>query len=398
MRRVDLHFIRRLDWSGIFAVVLLIAVGIAFLFSAGFRGDDRPIMGYYERQLGWAAIGCVLFLVFARLDYRIWIRWAWLIYLLALALLLLVCVPGFGVRMFGARRWIELSGIRMQPSEVMKLALILALAGLFGNPGRDLRKARYVVGALILTALPMAAIMEQPDLGTAMIFPPIAMAAMFAAGVPGRYLARLAGMGLLLAAVLAGFLVVPHMMGVDAATQDRLSAMVGVEGYQRDRILVFLDSSLDPLGAGWNKAQSRIAIGSGRMWGKGYLNGQQNLLGFLPRTVAPTDFIYAVIGEEAGFAGSLAILFLFSILLLSLLRTAGNAPDRHGAVLCAGVAAMLFCHVFINIAMTAGLMPITGVPLPLVSYGGTFMVGIMSALGMAQSVHVRKIRSENFQP
>ena len=134
------------------------------------------------------------------------------------------------------------------------------------------------------------------------------------------------------------------------------------------------------------------------MWGKGYMNGQQNLLGFLPRTVAPTDFIYAVIGEETGFAGSLALLFLFSMLLLSLLRIAGDSPDKYGAVLCVGVASMLFCHVFINIAMTAGLMPITGVPLPLVSYGGTFMVGIMSALGMAQSVHVRKIRSENFQP
>lgn len=398
MRRLGLDFIRRLEWSGLLAAGLLVAVGIAFLFSAGFRGDERPIMGYYERQLGWAAIGCVLYLVFAGLDYRIWIRWAWWIYLLALALLLLVFVPGLGVRTYGATRWIELAGIRMQPSEVMKIALILALARLFGSRTRDPRQARHVVAALALTALPMAAVIKQPDLGTALIFPPLALAVMFAAGVPGRYLARLIGIGLLLAAVLAGFAVAPHMLGLDQATQDRLSAMVGIEGYQRDRLLVFLDSSLDPLGAGWNKAQSQIAIGSGRMWGKGYMNGQQNLLGFLPRTVAPTDFIYAVIGEETGFAGSLALMFLFSMLLLSLLRIAGDSPDKYGAVLCVGVASMLFCHVFINIAMTAGLMPITGVPLPLVSYGGTFMVGIMSALGMAQSVHVRKRRSENFQP
>lgn len=398
MRWLGLHLIRRLEWSGVLAAALLIAIGIAFVLSAGYRGDEQPVMGYYERQLAWAAIGGVLFLVFARVDYSVLLRRAWWIYLMAIALMLLVFVPGLGVRMYGATRWIEFHGVRMQPSEVMKLAMILVLARFFGNPLRDLRQARHVFAGLALAAVPMLIVIKQPDLGTALIFPPIVMAVMFAAGVPGRYLMRLIGVGLALVGVAAGFLVVPHMIGLDAAKQDRLSAMVGVEDYQRDRVLVFLDSSLDPLGAGWNKAQSRIAIGSGRMWGKGYMNGQQNILGFLPRTVAPTDFIYAVIGEETGFMGSLVLLFLFSILLFSLLRIAGDSSDKSGLILCVGVAAMLFCHVFINIAMTAGLMPITGVPLPLVSYGGTFMVGILSALGMAQSVHIRKPRSETFQP
>ena len=162
--------------------------------------------------------------------------------------------------------------------------------------------------------------------------------------------------------------------------------------YQRERVLVFLDSSRDPLGAGWNKIQSEIAVGSGGLAGKGYLMGTQNILGFLPRTVAPTDFIFSVIAEEMGFVGSATLLSLFAVLLLGGVRAAHRARDKMGRLLAAGVVTLLFAHVFVNMAMTVGLMPITGIPLPLISYGGSFMVCMMAALGLVQGVYVRRPR------
>jgi len=160
--------------------------------------------------------------------------------------------------------------------------------------------------------------------------------------------------------------------------------------YQKNRILVYLNVNADPLGAGWNKLQSQIAVGSGGLFGKGYLKGTQNILGFLPRTVAPTDFIYSVVAEESGFAGSLLLLALYITVVMRCMRAAVAARDTFGRLLSAGVGVLIFSHVFVNIAMTIGLMPITGVPLPLMSYGGTFMVSIMTALGLVQSVSLRR--------
>jgi rod shape determining protein RodA len=160
--------------------------------------------------------------------------------------------------------------------------------------------------------------------------------------------------------------------------------------YQKNRILVYLNVTKDPLGAGWNKLQSQIAVGSGGLFGKGYLKGTQNILGFLPRTVAPTDFIYSVVAEETGFAGSLVLLALYTTLIMRCMRAAVRARDRLGRLLAAGISVLIFTHVFVNIAMTVGLMPITGLPLPLMSYGGSFMVSTMIALGLAQSVYLRR--------
>ena len=160
--------------------------------------------------------------------------------------------------------------------------------------------------------------------------------------------------------------------------------------YQKERILVFLDPARDPLNKGWNKIQSEIAVGSGGLTGKGYLNGTQNILGYLPRGVAATDFIFSVIAEEMGFAGSMLVLVLFSALLLSIARAALRAPDRLGRYLCLGVLGMMFAHIFVNIGMTIGRMPVTGLPLPLISYGGSFMLSTMMALGLTQSVYSRR--------
>ena len=199
---------------------------------------------------------------------------------------------------------------------------------------------------------------------------PISLAMMFVAGIPMRSLAILTLLGLMMLPV----------------------GWFALGDYQKERIMVFFDPARDPHGAGWNKTQSEIAVGSGGMAGKGVLKGTQNILGFLPRTVAPTDFIFSVVAEELGFMGSALTLCLFGALFSAGIRTSIRAPDRFGALLAVGVVAMLFSHVFVNIAMTIGLMPITGLPLPLISYGGSFMLSTMIAIGIVQSVYIRRLR------
>jgi len=302
----------------------------------------------------------------------------------------LVFVPEVGLKMYGARRWIQVAGIRVfQPAELMKIAFVILLARLFGYPGRDVRHWRYLVIGLFVTFVPAVLILKQPDMGTAMIFFPVLLGVMFAAGAPGRKIAVfLISAGLIVIFALSAILLPPRL-GMPENDHKRLLTHVGINPYQRERILVFFDSRRDPLGSGWNKAQSQIAVGAGGLLGKGYMQGTQNILGFLPRTVAPTDFVFSVVAEETGFAGALTALTLFGVLFYGGLRAAYAACDKLGSMLCVGLITMLFCHVFINIAMTVGLAPITGIPLPFVSYGGTFMISTMSALGIMQSVHIR---------
>lgn len=381
--------LRRSDAVLTVCVAALLAAGVAFIFSAGYRGDALPAANLYRKQLLWCAAGLASYLVMAAADYRIWIRNAWYVYAVALAALALVEVPGLGAARYGATRWLDLGPIQTQPSEPAKIGVILVLARVLGGPGRDVESPLCLALALAAAGLPVLLILAQPDLGTAMVIPPVTMAVMFVAGVSGAALRRLALAGLLVVLIVVAAAVVPERLGCDRDQCDRIAGMVGLSPYQRMRIMVFLDSDLDPLGAGWNKVQSQIAVGSGGLWGKGYLHGTQNLLGFIPRTVAPTDFVFSVIAEETGFVGSATLIGLYLAVCFAALRAAVIAPDKPGRLLCVGLATLLFCHVFINIAMTIGLMPITGLPLPLVSYGGTFMVGTMAALGMIQNVHAQ---------
>jgi len=222
--------------------------------------------------------------------------------------------------------------------------------------------------SLVLMAVPFALIVKQPDLGTAMMLVPVTVLMLFVAGTPLRHLLTLA---------LVALLMLP--VGWEAMTE-----------YQRERVRVFLDPGRDPMGAGWNKIQSEIAVGSGRLWGKGYLEGKQNVLGFLPRTVAPTDFVYSVIAEEKGFVGSAILLLLYAVVLTAGIRAAVEARDKAGRLMAVGITGLVFCQVFVNLAMTIGLLPITGLPLPLISYGGSSMLSIMAGLGLTQSVYVRR--------
>lgn len=360
--------LKRLDWGFLLTVFALMGVGLAFIYSASSRSEGTVLTELTQRQLQWILTGLVLFVMVVAADYRRVGESAWAAYLVGLVLLVLVLF--MGTKIYGAVRWLNLFGIQVQPAEFAKLGTVLMLARFLSNPGRDMADPRTLFKALMLIALPMLLIMRQPDLGTAATLLPVAFVMMFVAGVPPRYLFLL---------ILAGV----------------LTAIPGwflLHDYQRERIHVFFDPARDPLGTGWNSIQSGIAVGSGGLTGKGFMMGTQNILGFLPRTVAPTDFIFSVIGEETGFVGSVTLLALFAVLVGGCLRAALASRDKLGRLLSVGVITLLFSHIFVNMAMTVGLMPITGLPLPLVSYGGSFMMCTMLGLGFVQSVYVRRIR------
>ena len=375
---------------------LLLTTGVFFIYSSTYISDDAAVRPLYLRQLVWILVGVVLYIWFTVADYRQLKRYEWAIF--GGSVILLVLVLFVGRTMFGAKRWIMIyAGIGIQPSELAKLATIILLAGRLSEPGRNRRTPHELILTLLLVALPAALILQQPDLGTAMVFLPTAFVLMFVAGVPFRYIGGLAGAGLCMVLLLLSALLLPARLGASEETQERVAAWTGLSAYQRARIEVFFNPALDPLGAGWNRRQSEIAVGSGGLRGKGYLQGTQNILGYLPRSVAPTDFIYSVIAEEKGFIGATTVLGAFLVMLVMILTTALRTLDAHGRLLCVGVATFLFFHVFINIAMTVGLMPITGLPLPLLSYGGSFLMVVMSALGIVQSVYVRCDRRTSYR-
>lgn len=364
------------DWLAVLLAAILLGTGLSFIYSASWRGEEMGIVGsWFRRQIWWAALGTVLATALAAVDYRFWIRTAWWLYLAALGLLALVLVVG--TKVYGAYRWLNVFGVLVQPSEFAKVALVVLLARVLGGGALAPRSFGTLAVGLLLMALPFLLILVEPDLGTAMVLVPTTAIMLFAAGAAFRHLAGLAllgvgGIGLALSP-LGHFL---------------------LSDYQHERILTFLDPSRDPLGSGWNALQSAIAVGSGGFWGKGFLNGSQNVLGFLPRTVSPTDFIFPVIAEETGFIGASLLLLAFAGLLSCYVRTAWTAKDSTGSLLATGIAGLLFSHVFVNIGMTIGLLPITGLPLPFVSSGGSFMVSTLAGFGLVQSVHVRRMRRE----
>ncbi|MDK2857828.1 MAG: rod shape determining protein RodA [Verrucomicrobiota bacterium] len=368
--------IRRVDWIAVGTIMLLVVLSFLFIYSAGYRNNDQGINGMVIRQAVWVLIGLGCYTAAATFDYRKLRSIHWWIYSATLVLLLLVLFIGTSV--YGAHRWFSIGGIMVQPSEFGKLAVIFTLAGWLGDPSTDVEELPVFFKAFVLTGIPFLLVVLEPDLGTAIVLIPVLFILLFCAGCSLRPLLTFVGIG------VAALLVLIVWLRFFPDTCPFLSE------YQKNRILVYLNVTKDPLGAGWNKLQSQIAVGSGGLFGKGYLKGTQNILGFLPRTVAPTDFIYSVVAEETGFAGSLVLLALYTTLIMRCMRAAVRARDRLGRLLAAGISVLIFTHVFVNIAMTVGLMPITGLPLPLMSYGGSFMVSTMIALGLVQSVYLRR--------
>jgi rod shape determining protein RodA len=350
-----------IPWSFVLLVGLIAAVGYVALYSAG-GGAAEP---YAARHALRFAFGLVLMIGIALLDIRVIARLAWLGYAAGIALLAHVLVAGqIGG---GAQRWIDLGVLQLQPSELMKILLVVALAAWFHRASHErVGNPLFLVPPLIAVLLPVAMILRQPNLGTALIVLALGGVMFFAAGVRLWKFALVAG-----AAAIA--------------------APVGYEslhGYQRARIHTFLDPESDPLGAGYNIIQSKIALGSGGIWGKGFLQGTQGHLNFLPEK--QTDFIFTMWAEEFGFVGAISLLTLLAGVILFAFLVALHCRHQFGRLVAIGLASNFFLYVFVNVAMVTGTIPVGGVPLPLVSHGGSAMLTVMLGFGVLMSVHVHR--------
>jgi rod shape determining protein RodA len=377
---------RKLDTSLLLSFLGLLAIGIAVLHSAsGGGGTD-----YGLRQLLWAALGLPILLFAALAPPSFWFAVSWLAYGTAVVLLLLVDLMGM-VGM-GAERWLGAGDFHFQPSELGKLALVLALARLLSDNRADLSQMRWVLAALALAGLPLALVLGQPDLGTALAYAFVTVPMLVRAGLPWSWVAILLSpivaalcslnIFVLLAFILllgaflylseVGIWAMGATLAVCAGIGFALPALWGLlHEYQQKRILVFLDPESDPLGAGYQIIQSKVAIGSGGLWGKGYMAGGQTQLSFLPER--HTDFIFSVLGEEWGFVGALLVLALFGVLITRALVIGLKHRNGFCGLVMTGFAALLLFHVVVNVGMTIGIMPVTGLPLPFLTYGGTFL-------------------------
>lgn len=383
----DLGRLRRGKLTLLLCMLALMTLGVCFVYSANSIRDSVRLQHLYRAHAELALLGLGAYLLLAYTDFRHILRFGWPAY--GISLLLLVAVLAVGVPVMGARRWI----FGIQPGELAKLSTILVLASFLGRPNarRDIWEFLLV---LAVAALPMLLIAKQPDLGTALVFVPTVLAMLFAAGTAPRALLVV----LLGGAVIAGLVLWAVVLQERPTTPPRARALAAhatsfMDDYQHKRLLVYLYPERDPHGLGWNKRQSEMAVGSGGLWGKGFLKGDQNLLGYLPQQVSANDFIFSVLAEEKGFAGSMAVLLLFAGIVFPGMAVAASCREDGGRLMGVGVLALLFSHVFINVAMTIGLMPVTGLPLPFVSYGRTFMLTMTVALGLLQSVAVHGHRA-----
>ena len=351
----------RISWTYVLLLCALAGVGYVALYSAG-GGSAEP---YASRHILRFAFGLVLMLSIALVDIRFIARLSWFAYAGGVTLLLLVLRMGHVGK--GAQRWIELAGMQWQPSELMKIALVMALASWFHRASWErMGNPLFLLPPALAVALPVALILKEPNLGTAAITAAVGAAVFLAAGV------RWWKVGLVIAAVgLAAPLAYGHL-----------------HDYQRARITTFLNPENDPLGAGYNIIQSKIALGAGGMWGKGYLQGTQAHLNFLPEK--QTDFIFTMLAEEFGFAGGLTLLALLGLIVLGAMAIALRCRHQYGRLLALGIAMNFFMYVFANVAMVMGAIPVGGVPLPLVSHGGSAMITVMVSFGLLMSVHVHR--------
>lgn len=360
----------RFEWPLVWPTGCLMVIGTAFIFSATESTVGRAAPWYdemYIRQIIWYAIGLGAAAGLALVEYGRIVRWAAVFY--GLSLLSLLAVLAVGAERHGGKRWIALGGFNLQPSEFAKIAFILWLASYLSRPQEELRMPKVFMAILGYTVAPFILVLKEPDLGSALVFLAISVAMMFVAGVPHRMLGSLVG-GLGLMAVL--------LIGVVLYSPSHKILM----GFQNKRLLAYFGRDKS-----YNVEQSLISIGSGGLTGKGWRQGTQHALGFLPSAGAHNDFIFSVIAEEEGFVGSVVVLTLYTVLLFDGIKIASQARDRLGQLLAVGVVTLLFCHVFINIGMNIRLMPVTGIPLPLLSYGGSSVVCSLIAIGILHNIY-----------
>jgi rod shape determining protein RodA len=344
-------------------VLVICAIGLLNLYSAT-HGTRHAVK--FNQQVQWMVAGAVLFVICTAIDYRNLVRLAWIGLFAAISLLLVVRLLGAGAHAKGSYRWFNLGAFGGQPSEIAKLAVILVLARLFQDA--DVHRFRWqdVVIRVSVLVFPIVLIAVQPDLGTSIL--------------------------LVLIILTVGFLCMQNLWPMVYVTLAGLATVPIIwekmHWYQKQRVLAFLDPSADPTGAGWHTRQSIFAVGSGKIIGKGFLQGTQNQFDFLPEHW--TDFPFSVWAEEWGFAGSVVLLAIFGFLLVWILNVAMSARDRAGAVICIGVGAMTFWHVVVNVAMVLGMAPVVGVTLPFISYGGSSLLTFWGAMGLVASVSLRK--------
>lgn len=351
----------RMNWTLLLAIAVLVAIGTASLYSTA-DGSFHP----------WAEAHALRFLIcvglavtIALIPPKFWMTVAAPVYVVALTALALV--PVLGDEVMGAKRWIGFAGVRFQPSEIMKVGLLLLLASMYHwLPASDHSRPRFVVLALLLIAIPVALTLRQPDLGSAVLFAVVGLSVMFAAGISIWYF-------------VAGAVAVGAALPLIWAN---------LHDYQRQRVETFLNPEADPLGAGYHIIQSKIAFGAGGVSGRGFMGGTQSRLDFLPEK--HTDFIFTMIGEEWGYIGCAFILAIFAVVLLNLLWVSLSARQPFQRLMAFGTGMVIFTYMFINIAMVTGLVPVVGVPLPFVSYGGSSMVTLMVCVGLAMSAYVHR--------
>lgn len=359
------RLIRKLDITLIAVVIAIVIFSLVVIGSAthiNTPSEDR--YWYVQRQGIFALLNGVLIFFMLHFDYKILQRYGNQLYIFNIIILLAVMVMGHSA--LGAQRWIQIGPISLQPSEFSKVIMIICLAGILEHRVGKLNTVKDLMPVAAYIGLPFLLVLKQPDLGTSLVFIAIVLGMILAAGVNLWILFWLFIAGLLLLPIFWFFVLHP---------------------YQQDRILVFLDPNIDPLGAGYHIIQSKIAIGSGILFGKGLFGGTQSQLNFLPEN--HTDFIFAVVGEELGFVGSVILLILYLILLYRGLKIANGARDDFGTLLAVGVTSMLTFHILVNVGMTTGIMPVTGIPFPLMSYGVSSLTTNLIAIGILINIHMR---------
>lgn len=425
------------DFKLIVAVILVVSIGILTIYSSGFDTIDNLNSGLYRRQIMWFIIGFVFMMAFSVIDYRILGAFCFQIY--GVMLLILIITTFFATPIRNTRAWISFGFFSFQPSEFMKLSLVMVLAKFLELRERDIKYFRELLIPSILATVPVLFIVKQPDFGTAMIFVPLIFTMLFVAGADVTHIfsiISIAFLSLFIPIIITyreyinpesknfimsffrsgytvfivsicllafgGIMYLLHLAVVNKwfrrlyipsftiALSFTTAAILQryLQGYQKRRILVFINPEIEPQGAGYNVIQSKIAIGSGGFLGKGFLKGTQTQLGFLPET--SSDFIFSVIAEEWGTLGVIVMLSLMFFIIYSGIRIAMNAPDKFGSLLAIGITSIFFFHMMINVGMAVGIMPVTGLPLCFVSYGGSNMLMCMIGIGILLSINSRK--------
>jgi rod shape determining protein RodA len=352
---------RDFDWPLLGFVLLICAIGVTEIYSATLH---TKFAGAHVKQVYWIIGGVIGMFLMSLINYQAMLEQVHWMYIAALASLVSVLV--FGQKYLGARRWIKMPGFHFQPSEWVKLILILAMARYFAEMRhKDLSWSDFIKAGMVV-GVPMLMVLAQPDMGTALTYLPIAVVGLFLGG-------------LRLKQALAVLMLAGIMLPV---------ALKVMKPYQRERLTSFMNPEADKQGSGYQVIQSQIAVGSGGIWGKGTAKGSQTHLAYLP--VPQTDFIFAAFSEEHGFVGALGVLLLYFIVLMRLTQNAQTAPDRAGAFVVMGVVAVLSFHILVNIGMVVGFMPVTGIPLPLMSYGGSSVLFMFLALGIVMNIRMRR--------